>query len=234
VSEVSFADRDAAGRELGATVARHLGTLGLERRPLVLALPRGGVPVAARVAESIGGDLDLIMARKISAPGRPEYGIGAIAEDGPPVFDRDALLDLGLDEADLADTVQRERAELLRRVRSYRGDRPAPDPAGRVVVVVDDGVATGVTARAALLWLRRRQTRLLVLAAPVCSRAADHALAGDADLVICLHRPARFAAVSAWYSDFTQLSDADVTRAMAERSHSGSSVSGPQEASRPT
>jgi putative phosphoribosyl transferase len=224
VSDICFADRDAAGRALGATVARHLGTLGLERRPLVLALPRGGVPVAARVAETIGGDLDLIMARKITSPGRPEYGVGAIAEDGPPVFDQDALLYLGLREADLADEVRRARAELFRRVRSYRGERPAPDPAGRVVVVVDDGVATGVTARAALPWLRQRRTRLLVLAAPVCSREADHALAADADLVICLHRPARFTAVSAWYSDFEQLSDADVTRALAGR----------QEASSPT
>jgi putative phosphoribosyl transferase len=216
-SDPSFADRDAAGRALGATVARHLGTHGLDRRPLVLALPRGGVPVAARVAETIGGDLGLIMVRKITPPGRPEYGVGAIAEDGPPVFDHDALTDLGLREADLAEAVQRERAELLRRVRSYRGDRPAPDPAGRVVVVVDDGVATGVTARAALPWLRQRNTRFLVLAAPVCSRAADHALATDADLVICLHRPARFTAVSAWYDDFAQLSDADVSRALAGR-----------------
>jgi putative phosphoribosyl transferase len=217
VSDQCFADRDAAGRTLGATVARHIGHLGVERRPLVLALPRGGVPVAARVADTIGGDLDLIVARKVTPPGRPEYGVGAIAEDGPPVFDADALRELGLTEADLADAVERERTELRRRVHDYRGDRPVPDPAGRVVVVVDDGVATGVTARAALRWLRERPARVLVLAAPVCSRAANQALAADADVVICLERPARFVAVGTWYADFTQLSDADVRNVLVAR-----------------
>jgi predicted phosphoribosyltransferase len=209
---------------LGATVARHIGHLGVERRPLVLALPRGGVPVAARVAETIGGDLDLIVARKVTPPGRPEYGVGALAEDGPPVFDADALHELGLTEADLAGEVERERAELRRRVHDYRGDRPVPDPAGRVVVLVDDGVATGVTARAALRWLRERPAQSLVLAAPVCSRAANHALAADADVVICLESPARFLAVGHWYTDFTQLSDADVRDALSGRQGASSAT----------
>ncbi|HEV8174799.1 MAG TPA: phosphoribosyltransferase family protein [Actinoplanes sp.] len=211
----SFADRNAAGRALAETVARHVGHIGVERQPLVLALPRGGVPVAARVAETIGAELDLIIARKIGAPGRPELGVGAIAEDGPAVFDKETLRQLGLDEADLAATVERERAELARRSRQYRGDRPVPDTTGRIVVVVDDGVATGVTARAALRWLRQRPARALILAAPVCSREADHALAADADVVICLERPLRFDAVSKWYSDFAQLTDADVARVLA-------------------
>ena len=215
MSDRCFADRTAAGRELAETVARHVGHIGVERRPLVLALPRGGVPVAARVAETIGADLDLIIARKIGAPGRPELGVGAIAEDGPAVFDHEALRQLGLAEADLAEAVQRERAELARRSRQYRGDRPVPDTADRIVVVVDDGVATGVTARAALRWLRQRPARSLILAAPVCSREADHALASDADVVICLQRPAHFDAVSKWYSDFAQLTDRDVARVLA-------------------
>lgn len=212
--ERGYLDRDDAGRVLGGAVIRQLGPLDVDSRPLVLALPRGGVPVAARVAEAVGGDLDVIVARKIGAPGRAEYGVGAIAEDGPPVFDRAALRELGLTENDLADTVERERAELRRRIERYRGGRPIPDPSGRVVIVVDDGVATGVTARAALRWLRLRPVRTLVLAAPVCSREAHRALAADADVVICPQRPARFLAVGAWYIDFAQLSDADVARAL--------------------
>jgi predicted phosphoribosyltransferase len=210
VSEQGFTDRTAAGRALAATVAGRVGHLGLDRRPLVLALPRGGVPVAARVAGTIGADLDVLVVRKIGAPGRPGYGVGAIAENGPAVFDGPALRGLGLTEADLADTVRRERRELDRRVRRYRGGRPLPTTAGRVVVVVDDGVATGVTARAALRWLRRRPAAVLLLASPVCSREADRALGDDADAVICLRRPIRFVAVGEWYADFAPLTDADV------------------------
>jgi predicted phosphoribosyltransferase len=221
VSDQGFTDRVAAGRALGRTVAQFIGHLGVDRRPLVLALPRGGVPVAARVAETIGADLDVVVARKISAPGQPEYGIGAIAEDGPPVFDDDALRSLGLTEEDLAEAVRRERDELVRRIRQYRGGRPLPVPDGRIVVVVDDGIATGVTARAALRWLRPQPCRALLLASPVCSRQADHALATDADAVICLHRPARFGAVGQWYADFTQLSDSDVRRALETAQVSG-------------
>ena len=213
--ERAYADRDEAGRLLGETVAAELGVTGGPGRPLVLGLPRGGVPVAARVAEALGGNLDVVVARKIAAPGRPEYGVGAIAEDGPPVFDRAAGARLGLTENDRAGTVQRERAELARRVLRYRGDRLLPDPSGRVVIVVDDGIATGVTARAALRWLHAYPVNLLVMAAPVGSREAGAALAEDADLVICPRRPARFVAVGAWYADFTQLTDDDVVRELA-------------------
>ncbi|MFI7602004.1 phosphoribosyltransferase [Actinoplanes sp. NPDC049681] len=210
MSEQRFTDRTAAGRQLGVMVARHIGTRGLDRRPLVLALPRGGVPVAAGVAAIVGGDLGLVIARKIGAPGRPELGVGAVAEDGQPVFDEDSLRELGLTQADLAETVAAERAELARRIQAYRGDRPAVAVMDRLVIVVDDGVATGVTARAALRWLRERGAHRLVLATPVCSRDADHALAADADLVICLERPLQFGAVGRFYQDFTQLTDDDV------------------------
>jgi putative phosphoribosyl transferase len=222
VSDEGFADRVAAGRALAKTVARFVGHLGVDRRPLVLALPRGGVPVAAPVAQTIGAELDVVVARKISAPGHREYGIGAIAEDGPPVFDSAALRELGLTEEDLAEAVAQEREELARRIRQYRGDRRLPSPDGRIVVVVDDGVATGVTARAALRWLRPRPCRALLMASPVCSEQADRALAADADAVICLHRPARFRAVGQWYADFTQLTDADVRRALEATELSGS------------
>jgi putative phosphoribosyl transferase len=209
-----FADRDAAGRALAARVARRLAPGG---RPLVLALPRGGVPVAVPVAERLGADLDVIVVRKIAAPGRPEFGVGAVAEGGAPVFDDAVLRRLGLTAGDLAGTVAAESAELSRRVRRFRGDRPLPDVADRTVVVVDDGLATGVTAHAALRRLRDGKPRLLILAVPVCAPQARDLLARDADMVICLRAPARFAAVGQWYRDFTQLDDADVERTLVKQ-----------------
>jgi putative phosphoribosyl transferase len=183
-------------------------------KPLVLALPRGGVPVAVPVAERLRADLDVVVARKIGAPGQEELGVGAIAEDGPPVFDEDTLAYLRLTPDDLAGTVAREREELARRVRRYRGGRPAPAATGRTVILVDDGLATGVTARAALRWLRDQRPARLILAIPVCARQARDAISPDADEVVCLSTPRSFRAVSDWYEDFRQLSDEDVDLAM--------------------
>jgi putative phosphoribosyl transferase len=209
-----FADRDAAGRALAARVAVHLGSSTVESRPLVVALPRGGVPIGARVAELIGGDLDVLVVRKIAAPGHPEYGVGALTDDGRPIFDQEALDRLGLTEADLAGTVERERAEAQRRAARYRAGRPALDVHDRVVVVVDDGLATGVTARVALRRLRAGGPRRLLLAAPVCSGPARAGMAAEADAVICLMTPVDFAAVGRWYVEFPQLTDGEVERVL--------------------
>lgn len=207
-----FADRTEAGRVLGEEVARHV-----HDRPLVLALPRGGAPVAAQVASATGGDLDIVVARKIGAPKQPEFGVGAIAEDGPPVFDELSLRHIGLTAADLAPTVERERAELRRRVERYRGTRPAPRVTGREVVVVDDGLATGVTAHAALRWVREHGPARLLLAVPVCSVEARDAMADLTDLVVYLAAPKRFRSVGEWYDDFRQLTDADVDHVTSAR-----------------
>ncbi|WP_370881653.1 phosphoribosyltransferase [Catenuloplanes nepalensis] len=184
-------------------------------RPLVLGLARGGVPMAVLIARHIDGDLDVTVARKIGAPRRPEFGIGAVAATGDPIFDDRSLARLGLTATDLAPDVTRERTEARRRITAYRGDRPSPQVRGRVVIVVDDGLATGVTARAAVRALRAAGPAHLALAVPVCTPEARDLLATETDAVLCLHCPPDFHAVGAYYDDFAQLTDADVHAALS-------------------
>ena len=200
-----YADRRDAGRALAAEVAG----LGLVD-PLVLALPRGGVPVAAEVAGALGCAFGVLVARKIGAPRSPELAVGAITEGGEPWLDEALLRRLGLSADDLADTVEQERAELARRVQHYRGDRPLPELFGRQVVLVDDGLATGATARSALRTLRRGQPARLVLAVPVCAPQSAQALTSEADDVVCALQPSGFRAVGEWYDRFEPTSDAEV------------------------
>ena len=200
-----FADRTDAGRRLGSRVA------AMELRdPVILALPRGGVPVGYEVAAAVHAPLDVVIARKLGAPFQPELGVGAIAEGGVLVLEDATLEGLGLTRADMHATITHERAELERRVRQYRGDRELPATAGRSVVVVDDGLATGVTARAALRSIRRGGPRQLILAVPVGPPDADRIMAGEADVVVCLEQPDRLAAVGQWYEDFRQTDDETV------------------------
>ncbi|MGW6294922.1 phosphoribosyltransferase [Streptomyces sp. NPDC055058] len=208
-----FSDRREAGRALARRL-RALADEGALPDPLVLALPRGGVAVAREVADALGAPLDVIVVRKIGAPSHEEFAVGALAGDGVPVFDPRTLRMLGLGPGDLTAVVERERAELRRRERVYRQGRAAPEPAGRTVIVVDDGLATGATARAALRSVRRRAPARTVLAVPVCSPEGAASLAGEADDVVCLHRPAGFLAVGEWYDDFAQLTDEDVLAAL--------------------
>jgi predicted phosphoribosyltransferase len=208
-----FRDREEAGRELGARL-RLLREKDELPRPVVLALPRGGVTVALEVARALDAPLDVLVARKIGAPFQPELGVGALAGDGPPLYDRESLARLGLTEAELAPVVRRERAELKRRERLYRQGRPAADLSGRTVVVVDDGLATGVTARAALRAVRGGAPRRVVLAVPVSSPQAARLLRPEVDELVCLAQPSDFRAVGLWYDDFEQLSDDDVLRAL--------------------
>jgi predicted phosphoribosyltransferase len=208
-----FHDRAHAGREL----AEHLRILqekGLLPHPVVLALPRGGVTVAEQVARALGADLDVLVVRKIGAPFHEEFGVGALAGDEPPLFDRRSLDQTGLTEDDLAPVVERERAELRRREERYRQGRPAPELEGRTVILVDDGLATGATARAAVHAVRGRQPERIVVAVPVASHEAVELLRHEADDVVCLLRPSPFHAVGLWYENFDQLTDDDVLKAL--------------------
>jgi putative phosphoribosyl transferase len=202
-----FADRRTAGRLLAARLGR--APLG-GRGPLVLALPRGGVPVAREVADALNAPLDVLVTRKIGYPYQPELGVGAIAEGGEPVYDDVLLARLGLSRSALEPVVDRERAELERRVKVYRGGRPPSDVAGRPVVLVDDGLATGVTATAALRSLRAASAGWTVLAVPVAAPTSVAALRAEADAVVALTAPEAFRAVGEWYVSFAQLTDADV------------------------
>ncbi len=200
-----FRDREQGGRLLAEKLERYRA-----ERPIVLGLTRGGVPVALEVARSLGADLDVIVVRKIGAPGCPEYAIGAIAESGAVYVRREALLDVGLEDEDVAALAEREAVELARRVRIYRGDRPMPDLAGRTVIVVDDGVATGATARAAARAARRRGAAHVVLAAPVIAAASEAELRSDFDDVVAVDLPEPFIAVGLWYRRFGPVSDEEV------------------------
>jgi putative phosphoribosyl transferase len=207
-----FSNRWEAGHALAARVAQHLRQQQITGRPLVLALPRGGVPIGQVVAEEIDGDLDIAVVRKIGMPGQPEFGVGAVTADGRVLFDEATLRWVGISPAQLADDVERERAEAVRRLDLYRGRRPPAAVAGRVAIVVDDGLATGVTARAALHAVRDQRPAQLIFAAPTCAADAAQRVEAEADAVICLVRSEEFTAVGRWYRDFAQVSDDEVKK----------------------
>ena len=209
VSVPGFADRRDAGRRL----AEQLLPL-VDADPVVVALPRGGVPVAEEVARALGAPLEILAVRKLGAPHNPEYGIGAIAEDGTRVLDPEALAVLGIDNGTLAAITDRERQELDRRVATYRADRPPLGLEGRTVIVVDDGVATGVTDIAALRSIGRRRPRCLILAVPVVAPESIARLRAEADDVVCLLAPTPLYGVGQWYGDFSQVSDREVIDAL--------------------
>ena len=207
-SEQPFADRRQAGRELGDAVVR----AGIGPDPMVLALPRGGVPVGYEVSKALGAPLYAFVVRKLGAPGNPELAIGAIAADGTTVIDGELVRELGVDETYLEAEVSRQRAEVERRLQAYGGELLAPDVKGRTVVLVDDGVATGATTRAALMALRSHEPRELVLAVPVGTPEVIADLEQLADQVLVLKTPVMLFGVGSWYVDFSQTPDAQVIR----------------------
>lgn len=202
-----FADRTDAGRRLAERLIPYR-----DRKPVVLALPRGGVPVAFEVARALGAPLDVVLVRKIGAPHQAELAIAAVVDGSRPetVLNRDVIEALGVDERYIEEERARQLAEIERRRKLYVADRPRPAIAGRTVIVVDDGIATGATVRAALHAIRRARPRRIVLAVPVAPYQTIEDLKTDADEVICLSVPDFFMAIGAHYQDFTQTTDEEV------------------------
>ncbi|HEX6631877.1 MAG TPA: phosphoribosyltransferase family protein [Gemmatimonadaceae bacterium] len=201
-----FQDRHDAGRRLAAALAHHAGEAGA----LVLALPRGGVPVGAEVAAALGLPLDILVVRKLGVPGHEEYAMGAIAGGGVKVLHEPVLQMLRIPAVAVARVVAREQEELARRERAYRGDRPLPVLGARTVLLVDDGLATGASMEAALAVVQRQHPARVVVAVPVAPAETLARLRDLADEVVCVLTPEPFDAVGSWYRDFPQTSDDEV------------------------
>lgn len=206
-----FKNREDAGKKL----ADALEPLRNEN-PVLLALPRGGVPIAAEVAEQWGAPLDVLIVRKIGAPDNPEFGIGAMAEDGSYWLNGEAISVLGVSQDQLREVIRKESAEVHRRVEAFRQGRRLVDLSDRTVVLIDDGLATGSSAKAAISMVKAAGAKEIVLATPVCASETAKEISQSVDRVVCLESPARFVAVGLWYEDFSQTSDEEV-RALLKR-----------------
>ncbi len=200
-----FRNRSDAGQRLADRLEHLRG-----KNAVILGLPRGGVPVAAEVARALDAPLDIILVRKLGVPAQPELGMGAIGESDARVINPDVVRYAQVSEAQMAEVERRERAELQRRAQRFRGGAPHEPLAGRIAVIVDDGIATGSTARAACQVARAMGAARVLLAVPVAPPGADVGMRGDADEVICLEMPGRFLAIGEWYEDFAQTSDEEV------------------------
>lgn len=217
--QLPFTDRVEAGRLL----ARELSRLPIGDDAVVLALARGGVPVGFSVADRLHLPLDVIVARKLGVPWQPELAMGAIAGTAR-VLDRRMIVELGIADEDIEETIGREQAEMRRREHLYRGGRPPLDLQGRTAILVDDGLATGSTMRAAVEHARSLKAAKIIVAVPVGSGQACARLRREADEVVCLATPEFFYAVGEWYRDFQQVSDAEVQNLLTESRHKTSAV----------
>jgi predicted phosphoribosyltransferase len=212
-----FRDR----REAGRLLATKLSTYANRPDVLVLALPRGGVPVAAEVAGALGAPLDVFVVRKLGVPGHEEYALGAIATGGVRVLNEDVVRALRISDRVIDAVAAREQEELARRERVYRGDRPPLDARGRTVILVDDGLATGATMHAAIRALRQQQPARIVVAVPTAAPETCDELKREVDDVICASTPDPFYAVGLWYEDFSQTTDEEVRELLARSTGAG-------------
>ena len=208
-----FADRRAAGRQLASAV----GKLRLQAPVLVLGLPRGGVPVAVEVAQALHAPLDVMLVRKVGTPGQPELALGAVATGGVTVRESPGYGDFEPDAEEFAAVAERERHELVRREQRYRAGRPPLELAGKTVVLVDDGLATGATMLAAIRAARKAGAAAIVAAAPVASSQAASKVAAECDELVILEIPGSLRAVGEWYLDFSQVEDSEVCELLGPR-----------------
>jgi len=199
----------------GRALARAMDQYRERKDLLVLALPRGGVPVAFELAEGLSAPLDLMLVRKLGTPGQQELAMGAIASGGVRILNEELVSYLGVSPATIEQVAAREKEELERREQAYRGDRPWPGIAGKCVILVDDGVATGATMRVAIKALRRQNPKELVVAVPVAPPDTIAVLRREADDVVCLATPEPFTAIGLWYVNFSQVSDEEVKEQLA-------------------
>jgi putative phosphoribosyl transferase len=211
---IVFPNRAEAGRMLGAALASYK-----DERVVVLGIARGGLPVAREVAEALGAPLDIVVVRKLGAPGQPELGIGAVVDGDHPraIFNQEVIESLGVGDDYINREIERQLKEIKRREIEYRGTEPAVPLAGKTVIVVDDGIATGSSVRAALRGVRRAKPKQVILAVPVAPVETVEALRDDADKIVCLETPENFFAVGQFYRDFHQVSDGEVKRILAAR-----------------
>ncbi|HEY2768876.1 MAG TPA: phosphoribosyltransferase [Solirubrobacteraceae bacterium] len=205
-----FHDRRDAGRRLASLLGRFC-----DERPVVVGIARGGVPVAAEVARVLGAPLDVALVRKVGAPGNPEFAIGALAEGGVRVLSEPLVHALSLSEAQLRELLAGVEAGLVERLRRYRGAEEPIDLGGRTAILVDDGLATGRSAQAAVRSLRRRGAARVILAVPVAAPESARALGAEADEVVCVEVPPNFWAVGYWYKDFRPTPDEEVAQLLA-------------------
>jgi putative phosphoribosyl transferase len=221
-ADLPFADRTAAGQALGQALAPYAGRDDV----LVLALPRGGVPVAGEVAAALGAPLDVLIVRKLGVPWQEELAMGAVASGGARVLNEDVIAGGGIRPEQIEQATREQQREIERRERAYRGDRARPDPKGRRVILVDDGIATGATMRVAVQALRGLGAAAIVVAVPVAPPETVARLRAEADEVVCLAMPEPFYAVGSWYADFRQVSDDEVRR-LLEAAWSAAPAHGP-------
>lgn len=206
-----FRNRQEAGILLAQKLKKYCN-----ENPIVFGMPRGGVVVAFEIAKALNAPLDVIVSRKIGAPDQPEFAIGAIAPNNIVIFDESLLAQLGLDKTSIQPYIQTEQKEMERRIQLYRGNKPFPDLRNRTVVIVDDGLATGRSAIAAVRAVKQMKPKKIILAAGACAIESKQLLEKEVDKVVCLLTPANFYAVGQWYHDFSQTSDEEVIKLLKE------------------